>query len=106
MGELTSGPPPGRPGIYRYLQYLQDAEAGWFEAWGAWGKVIGNEKKMRQSFCAGAGTATSGFPTGPTFRKRQHFLFPPTAHKGFNFSTWLSTLAIVWVFSFLLFFFF
>ena len=90
----------------RALGYLQDEEAGWFEAWGAWGKVIGNEKKVRQSFCAGAGTATSGFPTGPIFRKRQHFLFPPTAHKGFSFSTCLSMLAIVWGFSFLPFFFF
>ena len=86
------------------MGYLQDEEAGRFEAWGAWGKVIGNEKKVRQLLCAGAGTATPGFLTGPIFRKRQHFLFPSTGHEGFNFSTFLSTLAIVWVFSFLLFF--
>lgn len=90
----------------RALGYLQDEEAGWFEARGAWGKAIGNEKKVRQLFCAGARTATSGFPTGPIFRKRQHFLFPPTAHKGFSFSTCLSTLAIVWGFFVFAFFFF
>ena len=31
----------------RGLGYLWDKEVGWSEVWGAWGKMIGNKKKVR-----------------------------------------------------------
>ena len=35
----------------RALGYLQDEEAGWFEAWGVWGKVIGDWRYKIVTLC-------------------------------------------------------
>ena len=44
--EETSELPHQRPGA----QGIYEIEAGRSEAWGGWGKVIGNKEKVRQLF--------------------------------------------------------